>query len=297
MTKMNLKDLEYFVAVAQTKHFGRAATQCHVAQPTLSAQLKKLEHSLDVLLFERSQKNVMLTVAGEQLLPYAQNVLMQVKALQETAQQLTHPDSGSVVLGFIPTIAPFLLPPATQLLQQALPAVQWTFEERQTHIGVEKLLHGELDAMVMAKLQPIAGTLELKVGYEPFKIALPANHPLAQCKTIQLDQLHHESLLLLEEGHCLREQTQALCQWLSDHPQRFAGTSLETLRQMVVAQAGITVIPAMATIPTPGIVYRSFADPEPGRDIVLLCRDSYTRIELIKKIQRVLSEQLSILIS
>jgi LysR family hydrogen peroxide-inducible transcriptional activator len=292
---MNLKDLEYFIAVAQTKHFGRAATQCHVAQPTLSAQLKKLEQSLEVLLFERSQKNVMLTVAGAQLLPYAQKVLMQVKELQAAAQQLTRPDSGSLTLGLIPTIAPYLLPTAAQRLNETLPAVKWIFEERQTQVGVQKLLQGDLDAMVMAKLQPIPGTIELKLGYESFKIALPEGHPLTKQKVIKLDQLQGEPLLLLEEGHCLREQTQALCEWLKQHPQRFAGTSLETLRQMVVANAGITVIPAMAAIPTPGIVYRAFQAPEPGREIILLCRDSYTRFELIKKIQSILSERLKVL--
>ena len=285
---MNLRDLEYFVAVAEYGHFGRAAQQCHVSQPTLSAQLKKLEQQLNVVLFERSHKHVMLTEAGQQLLPYARRVLAQTQEMSVLAEHLQQPLAGQLRLGLIPTIAPYLLPRITGALSQALPEVTWYFEERQTEAGIERLLQGELDALVLAKLHEVPHTLHLPLYYEPFWLAMPAKHPLAQQKTITLDAITHERILLLEEGHCLREQTESFCRWLVDQPQTFAGTSMETVRHMVAAGMGITVVPEYAVIPAENVTYRPFTVPQPGREVILLCRDTYPKMTLLKALQKVI---------
>ena len=283
---MNIRDLTYFIAVAEHAHFGRAAQACHISQPTLSAQLKKLENSLGVMLFERNQKQVSLTEAGTALLPYAKRIIAQVAELKDAVSALQNPLSGCIRIGLIPTIAPYWLPTMMQKLSSALPEVNWYFSEYKTDTAMNHLLNGKLDTVIMAQLEPVPGTIALPLGHESFMLAVSAQHPLANKATVTLADLQKENLLLLEEGHCLREQTTAFCKHLHNQPQHFAGTSLETLRHMIIANAGITVMPRMACIPTEGLVYKPFNKPEPGRDIILLCRDTYPKMTLLKKIQQ-----------
>lgn len=285
---MNFKDLNYFIAVAEQQHFGKAAQACFVSQPTLSMQLKKLERELGTPLFERSTKKVMLTAAGQALLPKAKEIVQQVEALQTTAQALKNPLGGTLRLGAIPTIAPYLLPKITPQISQKFPELTLLLEEHQTAVLLDLLHQGKLDAAILALPIERKGLIVLDLFREPFLLAVPADHPsLNNVSHVKIKALEHEPLLLLEEGHCLRDQTLAFCEMLKVQERRdFRATSLETLRQMVLAKAGLTVMPEMAVDNTSkAIRYLPFAEPAPYRDIVLVCREGFPRFKLIKQIQ------------
>lgn len=289
---MNLRDLKYFVAVAEYKHFGRAAAACFVSQPTLSAQLKKLEETLGVSLFERDNKHVMLTLVGEECLAAAKSVLTEVGRLTHIAKHAQDPLAGACRLGVIPTIAPYLLPKITPHLVSALPNVTLLYEEWQTEALLQRLAEGQLDAGIIALPIPAHAMETYPLFDEPFVLAMPEQHVLAQSNAVAISALTHHPVLLLEEGHCLRDQTLAFCEHLQVQArQDFRATSLETLRQMVIAKVGITVLPQMAALPYAGLTYRHFAGVQPHRQIVLIFRPTSARKVLLQKMAALIAAQ------
>jgi len=283
---MNLKDLKYLVALADTGHFGKAAERTFVSQPTLSAQLKKLEQYLGVKLVERQPKNVQLTEVGKQIVVRARRMLDESDEIIALARNNTDPFAGKLKVGLIPTIGPYLLPRVMQKLRKALPHLGLMLYEHQTEALLKRLRDGEIDLGIMAL--PIAqdGLESRQLYEEAFTVALPNNHPLAAKSTIKVQDLKGQTLLLLEDGHCLRDQALEVCSRIEiREAEDFRATSLETLRQMVVAGLGITLLPETAVEPPfgsqRGLTIRQFAKPAPTRTVGAVWRKSSTRAAAI----------------
>lgn len=290
---MNLRDIQYFVTLAETCHFGEAAKKCFVSQPTLSMQIKKLEESLGVGLFERNNKQVLLTDIGRTLLPEARALLMQVKHMQEIARMATDPLAGSVRLGVIPTVAPYLLPFLFPKLQSALPQMKWWIIEEKTHVLIEQLQTGAIDAAIMAHPVPDDSFQAITLFDEPFLLVCALQHPLARQQQVTIEAMHDLPMMLLEEGHCLREQAIAACHL--EYPQLasgFSATSLETLRFMVQANYGVTLFPELAVIgeKRQGLAIIPFQSPSPFRTIRLYWRASSPRGILFNKLANLVKE-------
>lgn len=279
---MNLRDLDYFVAVAEEGHFGRAAERCHVSQPTLSMQLKKLEEEIGAPLIERAGRRMMLTEAGSLALPRAREVLRAAQDIRDIARAASDPFSGQATLGAFPTLAPYLFPRILPALAEAFPRAPLYLIEEKTAALVERLRGGALDAALLA-LPVEADGLHMETLFDdPFLLAVPRAHPLATRKTVEEKDIHNETLLLLEEGHCLRAQALSYCTRGGFAPsgQDFRATSLETLRQMVGAGLGVTFMPKLA-VPKEkdGLSYLSLK-PTPSRRIGLAWRESHPRAAL-----------------
>jgi LysR family transcriptional regulator, hydrogen peroxide-inducible genes activator len=293
MADLKLKDLRYLVAVADTKHFGRAAERSFVSQPTLSAQLKKLEEYLGVQLIERAPKRVSLTVAGEEIVARARLILDAGDEIVELAKGHRDPLAGRLKLALLPTIGPYLLPNVAAKLRKALPRLELMLYEYQTDPMLEKLHSGEIDVGILALPMPLDGLDSYELYKEPFMVALPAHHRLSSRSTIKPEDLHNETLLLLEDGHCLRDQALDICSSTHIHEkQDFRATSLETLRQMVAAGVGITLLPELAGRGAygnaRGVSIKPFARPVPTRTIGAVWRKSSARRESILALAKVI---------
>lgn len=294
---MNLRDLRYLAALARYKHFGKAAEACYVTQPTLSAQIKKLEQYLGVPLVERNRRNVRLTEVGELIAQRAAAIDSEAENLVELAKQHQDPLQGRFRLGVIPTSGPYLLPLIMAPLEKALPRVNWVIEESQTTTLQARLAKGELDACILAT-DPPDGSKELALFDEQFWLALPKNHDLADKANINLDSLSGQSLLLLEEGHCLRDQALAVCdsREISEH-QEFRATSLETLRHMTAAGAGLTLLPELAIRgPWANLSEQLQLKPlqgEPSRTMRLVWRNTSPRTALMQAVVDAVQEAVS----
>lgn len=292
---VSIRALGYLVALAEERHFGRAAERCFVSQPTLSAQIKKLEQQLGVDLVERSQRRVMLTDIGEQVVARARRVLQEVEAVCELARGYQDPLSGDVRIGLIPTIGPYLLPVVSTALRKKLPRLRLMLLEHQTDRLLEALDQGEVDLAILALPVDQEG-LEVQPLYdEPFLAALPAGHRLSQRPHLKVSDLEGETLLLLEDGHCLRDQALDVCNQVEvTEPQDFRATSLETLRQMVASGIGVTLLPQLATerpyARTPGLAIRPLRNPEPGRRVAGVWRRTDPRGPTLREICRVIRE-------
>jgi len=276
---MNLRDLRYLIALADLRHFGRAAEACHVSQPTLSTQIKKLEDELGVALFERAPRQVMLTPAGKDIIERARRVLAEVEQMRETARRTADPEAGSVRLGLFPTIGPYLLPHVIPNIRLRFPRLELLLVEEKTEVLLGLLRSGRIDAAVLALPLHDEG-LEVDFLFEePFVLALPSAHPLASHRSLKLAELSDEHLLLLEDGHCLRAQALDVCSLAgAGEKEGFRATSLETLRQMVAAGVGITLLPVLAVKPpvpvSPSIQLLPFRDPPPSRRLAMVWRRS-----------------------
>jgi LysR family hydrogen peroxide-inducible transcriptional activator len=286
MADLKLKDLRYLVAVADTRHFGRAAERSFVSQPTLSAQLKKLEDYLGVQLIERAPKRVQLTPAGEEIVERARRILDSSEEIIELARGHRDPLAGRLRLALLPTIGPYLLPNVAGKLRKSLPRLELMLYEYQTDPMLDKLHSGEIDVGILAFPVPMDGLEAYELYKEPFAVALPANHRLAQRASIKVSDLNHETLLLLEDGHCLRDQALEICSGTELHEkQDFRATSLETLRQMVAAGVGITLLPELAGRGAygnaRGVAIRPFVKPVPTRTVGAVWRKSTARREAI----------------
>jgi LysR family hydrogen peroxide-inducible transcriptional activator len=293
MADLKLKDLRYLVAVADSRHFGRAAERSFVSQPTLSAQLKKLEEYLGVQLIERSPKRVSLTVAGEEIVERARRILEASEEIVELAKGHRDPLAGRLKLALLPTIGPYLLPNVAGRLRKQLPRLELMLYEYQTDVMLEKLHSGEIDVGILALPVPMDGLESYELYREPFTVALPASHRLASRATIKVSDLHDETLLLLEDGHCLRDQALDICSGSDIHEkQDFRATSLETLRQMVAAGVGITLLPELAGRgaygAARGVSIKPFAKPVPTRTIGALWRKSTARREAILALSKLI---------
>jgi LysR family transcriptional regulator, hydrogen peroxide-inducible genes activator len=296
MPDLKLKDLRYLVAVADTRHFGQAARRCFVSQPTLSAQIRKLEDYLGVQLIERHPRRATLTEAGEQIVARARRMLEASDEVVTLARSHRDPLAGQLRLGLLPTIGPYLLPRVTAAIRKSLPKLTLLLYEYQTAPLLAKLEAGELDLGILALPVELDG-LEVRELYEePFEVALPAEHPLAKHRTVRLAELQHEQLLLLEEGHCLRDQALAVCSRAGVHENAdFRATSLETLRQMVASGAGVTLLPELAVRgaygDARGVAVRPLARPVPTRRIGALWRKTSARRAAIDALCTIISEQ------
>ncbi len=291
-TPMNLRDLRYLIAVAEHRHFGRAAEACFVSQPTLSTQLKKLEEFLGVTLVERNNRQVMLTSVGESIVQQAQRVLRETNQLVAIAEAHRDPYGGEFRLGLIPTIAPYLLPKILTPLRKAFPNLRIQLTESQTAVLTQMLKGGALDAVILALPMEDDQITEVLLYREPFYMAVSKQHPHAKRKSVGLADLDGEDVLLLEDGHCLRDQALAVC---NSHNAventNFRATSLETLRQMVSANVGITLMPDLAKVGRgTGINYIPFKGKPPARDIGLCWRGTSTREALLQDMAKLLSE-------
>lgn len=282
---MNLRDLQYLVALAETRHFGRAAERCHVSQPTLSAQLKKLEEYLGVALIERRPRKVALTASGEAVIERARRMLQGAEDIRALARASQDPLAGPLKVGLIPTLGPYLLPRVMPRIAQALPKLALLLHEYQTAPLVQRVLDGELDLAILALPADTKGLQTRPLFAEAFLVALPEQNRLASKRRLRTPDLAGEKLLLLEEGHCLREHALEACSRAGAEEQGFRATSLETLRQMVASGAGITLLPRLAAegpfASARGLVVRPFAPPVPSRTIGAAWRRSSSRGEAI----------------
>jgi LysR family hydrogen peroxide-inducible transcriptional activator len=278
---MNLRDLEYLVALAESRHFGRAAERCHVSQPTLSAQLRKLEEFLGVALFERRPGPLALTAAGDSIVERARRILRDAEDIRSLARASQDPLSGPLKVGLIPTLGPYLLPRVAPRIAKALPKLSLLLHEHQTAALVERTLAGDLDLAILALPAETKGLVTRSLFAEPFLLAMPEQHRLASRKRVKASDLKDEKLLLLEEGHCLRDQALEVCAHAGTEEQAFRATSLETLRQMVAAGLGLTLLPGLAAegpfASTRGLAVRPFAPPSPNRVVGAAWRRSTSR--------------------
>jgi LysR family hydrogen peroxide-inducible transcriptional activator len=285
--ELKLKDLRYLVALADQRHFGRAAARCFVSQPTLSAQLKKLEHSLGVQLIERTPNNVSLTAAGEQIVARARRMLEAGDEVVALARSQRDPLSGRLRVALLPTIGPYLLPRVTRAIRKGLPRLELMLYEYQTAPMLEKLHAGELDLGILALPVELGGLEARELYSEPFTVALPEGHPLARRPSVRVGDLKGERLMLLEDGHCLRDQALEVCARAGvTDSQDFRATSLETLRQMVATGAGVTLLPELAARGASGsargVAIRPFVRPAPVRHVGAVWRRSTARRQSIE---------------
>lgn len=287
---MTLTELRYIVAVARERHFGRAAEACFVSQPTLSVAIKKLEDELEVRLFERGASEVSVTPLGDEIVRQAQTVLEQAAAIKETAKRGKDPVSGPLRLGVIYTIGPYLLPDLVRQAIDHVPQMPLMLQEHFTARLLDLLRLGELDCAIMAEPFPDTGLAVAPLYDEPFAVALPKGHALASRSQISAEELKKETMLLLGTGHCFRDHVLEVCpeyaRFSSDAEgirKSFEGSSLETIKYMVAAGMGVTVVPQLS-IPKdthPQVCYVPFSPPVPTRRVVLAWRRTFTRYEAV----------------
>ncbi len=290
---MNLRDLHYLVALAEHRHFGRAADACFVSQPTLSTQIKKLEEELGVKLVERTPGKILLTETGREITGRARAVLAETDEIKAIAQRARDPEAGTLRLGIFPTLGPYLLPHVVPLLRERFPRLELLLTEEKTEHVLRMLREGALDAGIVA-LPVHEDSLHSEFLFEePFVLAVPDHHPLATHKTkLKLADLENEHLLLLEDGHCLRDQALEVCQLAgAGEKTGFRATSLETLRQMVAANVGITLLPTLAIKPpigrTDNVHLLEFAGHAPSRRLAMVWRKSTSMATFLKRLAKV----------
>ncbi|MGC8697123.1 MAG: LysR substrate-binding domain-containing protein [Halothiobacillus sp.] len=274
---MTLQELKYLIALADYGHFGKAADACFITQSTLSTQIKKLEDFLGVTLFDRSLKRVTPTPIGVEILSSARRIIEEAEYIRARAKLTQNPMERTLNLGVIPTLGPYYLPQALTLVHAQHPSLRLLLREELTPKILEHLENGKLDAALIA-LPIFDANLHIEpLFYESFFAALPAEHKLAQKTTLSVSDLANEKLLLLDEGHCLRDQALEVCGTGSRGREEVRATSLETLRQMVSMGLGLTLMPALAVdarlrTSAASLVSRPFKTPAPGRTIALVWR-------------------------
>jgi len=273
---VSLRQLQYIVAVAEHGSFRRAAEACHVAQPSLSAQVAGAERALGVQLFERSARRVRVPAAAAPLVAQARRVLTAAVDLRELARQRADPFLGTLRLGIIPTICPYLLPDITPALSREFPHLTIEWSEDRTARFVRQMKDGVLDAAIVALEADLRGLAHAPLGWDPFHLAMAPAHPLARGKRrVALDVLAGMRVLLLEDGHCFGDQALHLCTRAGAGHTGYRATSLATLVQMVSASGGVTLLPAIA-IPVENrrgqLTVRPFVQPGPGRTLALAWR-------------------------
>ncbi|MBT5559494.1 MAG: DNA-binding transcriptional regulator OxyR [Proteobacteria bacterium] len=280
---MNLRDLEYLLAVHELQHFTKAAEKCFVSQPTLSGQIRKMEDEFGIEMIERSTRNVIFTTQGEQIVEQALKVLQEVKTLKAIAKEATDAFSGEFHVGLIPTVGPYLLPHIVPAIGSEFPNLELFLYELKTQDLLLKLDNGKLDCGILARLDGMQQYDSIHLYDEPMLLAAPLGHVLAVSDPAAQSCLEGQTVLMLEDGHCLRDQALGYCFAAgANEDQHFRATSLNTLEHMVAQGSGITVLPKLAKSASGNalIVYRPFEDPEPTREIVLLRRSSSTREKL-----------------
>ena len=286
-----LRQLEYVVSVADVGAFGRAARACAVSQPALSKQVKEVEEGLGVVLFERGARGATSTPAGREIVARARRILADARELTDAAAALTEPLAGVVRLGAIPTIAPFVLPELLDAVREHLPRIELRLVEEQTVDLGDRLLRGDLDVAVVALPYPRAGVAVRGLYDEPLLLVTPTDHPLAGTRPLLRSELIGHPLLLLRQGHCLRDHTLAACAANQETNAAVEASSLGTLLLMVRHGLGAALVPAMA-LPEDrsGLCVRRFAAPEPVRGVGLWWRPSSPRAALFERLGAFLRE-------
>lgn len=286
---MNIRDLHYFLAVHDLQHYGKAASVSCVSQPALSMQLKKLEDELGVQLFERTNKRVMTTPVGHQIAEIARNIVMNVDTIKQVAKTAHCPYSGTFKIGAFPTLAPYLFPKIVPRIKRQFPDLTLLLIEEKTQNLISNLTTGKLDAALVALPISGSGLDERLLFSDPFYLAVPNNHRFTKLKSISQKRIANETLWLLDEGHCLREQALSFCSTIqAKENNSFRASSLETLRQMIASGVGITLIPKIAMRKNDGICYIPFSAPAPSRDIGIVWRKNSYRAACIAGIADVI---------
>lgn len=288
---MNVRALQYFVKLADLRHFSKAAEACFVSQPTLSTQIRKLEEELGVQLVERAPRKVMLTPVGADIAERARGVLNEIEQIRVVARRNTNPAEGTLRLGIFPTLAPYLLPHVIPSIRKKFPKLKLQLSEEKTDDILKMLHRGELDAALLALPIDDDGMRVAPLFKEPFVLAVPGDHPLARKKSVTTEDLRGSELLLLEEGHCMRDHALEVCS-LAGASERvdFHATSMETLRQMVAADVGITLMPLLSVKPpiaeTGNLVFVPFASPAPNRTIAMVWRNTSALSEYFESLAK-----------
>lgn len=290
--RMNLRDLKYLIALAEERHFGRAADACFVSQPTLSAQIKKLESFLGSPLVERAPRNVSLTPVGEKVVARARQIVADVDQMVEIARGQDNPLSGDLSLGVIPTVGPYLLPKVVIEISEQLPTLALRLVEEQTAVLLNQLQAGEIDCAVLALPVDVPSLKSIDLYSEDFIFATSSRNKLET--TPSLDRLPVDSLILLTEGHCFRDQALDVCDasGVSENAM-YRATSLETLRSMVALGRGDTLLPVLASSENDGLQLVPFKGNAPSRVLGLVYRASSVRIEAISALAETIRLALS----
>ena len=292
---MTLTELRYIVALAQERHFGRAAEKCFVSQPTLSFAIKKLEEELGVALFERHPSNIAVTPLGERIVAQAQRVLEETAAIRHIAAQGKDQLATPLRVGAIYTVGPYLLPQLIPLLHQRAPHMPLILQENFTAVLGASLKAGELDVVILSLPYSDTGIVTQEVYDEPFRVVMPANHAWSRKTRIPAEQLCNETLLLLGTGNCFRDQVLQTCPRMrtsgaSNLQQTLEGSSLETIRHMVASGVGITVLPSTAadskSAASPLLAVRPISSPQPSRHIALAWRASFPRPRAVEAMRQ-----------
>lgn len=284
--RFSLRQLEYAVAVADTLNFRRAAERCNVSQPSLSAQLAEMEKAIGVQLFERDRRRVIVSPGGREVIARARVLLQNADDVESSARSAADPFAGTMRIGIIPTVSPYLLPRVAPVLRRAYPRLHLLWREEKTAALVEQLESGALDAMLVAR-EAHLGDVDVEViVHDRFILAAGRTHPLMQSlRPVRTSELRGENVLLLDDGHCFRDQALAVCASVKAHELEFRATSLSTLVQMVAAGGAVTLLPELAVgVEARGLKLRKFADPAPHRTIVLAWRKSSPLREALRKI-------------
>lgn len=294
---MTLTELRYVVNLDKERHFGRAAERSFVSQPTLSVAIRKLEDELGVVLFERNRGEVRPTPVGERVVEQARRVLAEARRVEELAREGRNELAGPLRLGAIYTVGPYLLPALVPALKRRAPEMPLVIEENFTAVLLEQLRDNELDVAVLALPIDLAGLSAWPLYDEEFVVLMPPEHRLAELSAIPAKRLAGEALLLLGPGHCFREQVIEACPKCVDPdsgtPQPHTGSSLETIRHMVISGLGITVLPRSSVdnrAEEAPVVSRPFVPPAPQRRIGLVWRRSFPRLRAIELIRSCILE-------
>jgi LysR family hydrogen peroxide-inducible transcriptional activator len=289
-----LRQLQYAVAVADELSFGKAAERCHVSQPSLSAQIAQVESALGVQLFERANRKVLVTQTGRSVLERARRLLVDADDLMEASRRASDPLHGTIRLGVIPTIAPYLLPSAAPALRGQFPRLTLVWREDKTDILIEALQAGSLDAAIVALEADIGDVEHATISEDRFVLALRHDHALARkAAPVEASELRGEQVLLLDEGHCFREQALEVCSTTRAREGEFRATSLTTLVQMVAGGAGVTFLPALAVATEAsraGLSVRPLASPKAHRTIALVWRKRAPHGPTLRELARVLCD-------
>lgn len=293
---MNLRDLDYICAVADTGHFGRAADMCHVSQPTLSGQIKKLEDYLGVTLFERARSGAKPTDVGRSIVDIARTIQADAKRIKSLAETRKDPFSGNVTLGIIPTLAPNVIPLFVPKISAQFPRLIPQFEEDQTSRLTQRLVAGQLDFAILATPPEHDALMQIPLFNEPFWLAFPQNDPIGTLQQLSLADVDVDGLMLLNEGHCLRDQALELCSTMGRSDQGLKAASLDTLIKLTAATHAMTLVPALAVDKTNfksiGLAVRTIDDPKAYRTVSLTFRRSLPRKDLAEGIAGLIASNL-----
>jgi LysR family hydrogen peroxide-inducible transcriptional activator len=294
---LSLRDLEYVVAVARFGHFSRAASYCHISQPALSNQVKKVEDILGVKIFERTNRKVLVSQVGETIVKQANLILEEAFKLSELSNLGSKPLTGKLKVGSIATLGPYYIPYLLSPLKKSFPNLALLLKEGMTGDLISELRQGSLDLVLASPTFDSHGLKRIDLFNEPFLLAVPKKHKLADKAPLRLTDLHSEEMVLLADGHCLKDQTLKLCKTSRDNSsQELHATGVETLRHLVALGWGYTILPLLATLGNLSlrdlISYREISGKETYRTIALFCREEFSRMKDVDAVVNVIQKNL-----